>query len=459
MAGSRISPTRRRSRRGRRYLSRLRPPSGVTVVAFLLVAGGCSDSSSSTTPTGPPTISVLASGSELQIGQAVHFTAQVRNDRGDLLESVAVVWSTSDASIVMVEPETGVGRAEGDGVAQITASSGGASGSMEVAVLPPPIESVTLVGLFRIKAGESQEYEVIQELADGRVVHRPVTWTTSDPSIATASQDGVVTAHRPGEFQLILSIDGVDWVATLTVFDWVSAEGDGYLFTWIESQIPVENRFGQERLPRLVFGCGVESGFFFVWVDLEGFITASGLVVYSFDDEEIESATWSEGSDFDVLFHPGPTNLHRKNFASRIAGALRFGFGFSEFNASARATFFRVAGLQPHLEPLLAGCPSNALMEGPSEAESLRIHPPGGTAAMEAWRGTRAAPSAPSVRASSELDDARARRRVIDTQGEDEVPARLQPILPLERKLTPAPHVERRSLEQALEPGARSGGH
>jgi hypothetical protein len=57
----------------------------------------------------------------------------------------------------------------------------------------------------------------------------------------------------------------------------------------------------------------------------------------------IFSQIWDELSpNYRTLWHPGPTNVERRAFGSQLGLARRFGFAFTEFNASAKAMTFRV---------------------------------------------------------------------------------------------------------------------
>jgi hypothetical protein len=134
-------------------------------------------------------------------------------------------------------------------------------------------------------------------------------------------------------------------------------------------------------------------------------------VAYSFDGGTVFTQTWLESDDFDALIHPGLTNLARKNFAVLIAASRTFGFGFTEFQGSAKATIFRVTGMAGAIAPSLAACPGNGVVTGLDGVQMLRELQGAGeqsgaeAAVRRAWVHRRPA------RLSSSSCPCRARRR------------------------------------------------
>ncbi|MFG0252359.1 MAG: hypothetical protein ACF8NJ_05735, partial [Phycisphaerales bacterium JB038] len=161
--------------------------------------------------------------------------------------------------------------------------------------------------------------------------------------------------------------------------------------------------FGSSEYPELVLACNTTTQNVFAWVDTERFVTASGLVTYRFDEGGFVNQTWIEFDNFSALGHPGPTNLQTKNFAIAMAGARVFGFAFTEFQGPARATLFRVTGLDDLLPSLLALCPSNSVVAGAPELEQAR--------AVSEWRALSA-----SATATSELRTPREERRSFEAE-------------------------------------------
>lgn len=82
------------------------------------------------------------------------------------------------------------------------------------------------------------------------------------------------------------------------------------------------------------------------------------------------TAIWRElPPEYKTLYHPGP-NGSTKVFATQISASRQFGFAFTEYLGTAKATIFCVTGLSPLLSPLLSQCPSNAVVAGVPSAGS-----------------------------------------------------------------------------------------
>ena len=121
------------SEAGRRvYRKRLRTKGRVAVALAFACAFACVDG-----PTGPPgsfAISVSApSARPLAVGDTLRLDAEVRDQWGAPLPGVPVTWSSDDPRVASVDP-SGVVTAVGPGTAKVTAASGGAAGTVQLAV-------------------------------------------------------------------------------------------------------------------------------------------------------------------------------------------------------------------------------------------------------------------------------------------------------------------------------------
>lgn len=233
----------------------------------------------------------------------------------------------------------------------------------------PPVATVTLTGSLRVKVGDAYTYTATARLADGTIVVRPVTWGVLETAKATIDQNGVLVPIQTGTITILVTIDGVVWQGVTTAYDWDVVGGGSSIFLALRADNQITNRSGRSEYPELVIGCS--SGSFQIWVDTDGFVTASGLVAYSFDGGTIFTQTWIEFDGFSALGYPGSTNLIRKNFAQLMATARLFGFAFNEFQGSAKSVFFRVTGLPGILPPVLAACPNNNVITSDAELRLL----------------------------------------------------------------------------------------
>ena len=119
--------------------------------------------------------------------------ANVLDANDAVLAGVPVTWSTSDPDVATVDA-TGAVTAVGPGLAIITATGGGASGTatLRVTSLALDIQPATAA----MDVGATSQFAATNAIG-------PVTWTSSDQSIATVSAAGIVTAESPGTVTII----------------------------------------------------------------------------------------------------------------------------------------------------------------------------------------------------------------------------------------------------------------
>jgi len=70
-----------------------------------------------------------------------------------------------------------------------------------------------------IQVGQTTQASVTMKDRRGRPISRPVTWSSSDPTVATISASGLVTGAKAGSTSIIASSDNVSGSAGLTVQD------------------------------------------------------------------------------------------------------------------------------------------------------------------------------------------------------------------------------------------------
>jgi hypothetical protein len=75
--------------------------------------------------------------------------------------------------------------------------------------LTPPLRTVT--------AGQTAQYAAAVVDLHSVPLNEPVTWTSSDPTVATVDANGLVTSYRPGTVTITASADGASATGTLVV--------------------------------------------------------------------------------------------------------------------------------------------------------------------------------------------------------------------------------------------------
>lgn len=312
-----------------------------------------------------PVASVVVSGAAaITPGASVQLSAVVRDANGATLTDRSIIWGTTNTGVATVSVN-GLVTGVAPGTVTISASSEGRTGTVLIEVRSV-VASVTVSGRFRVKVGDGYQYSVTARTADGTVVERPVAWSVSTPSAGTFTAGGELTPATVGTITIVATIDGARWEVEATAYDWLSLSGSGSFFTSLPADNLITNQFGSSEYPELTFACS-STGSFLVWVSTDRFVTASGLVAFSFDGGTPISQSWLEFDSFHSLGKAG-TNASVKSFALQVAGARQFAFAFGEFRSSARATTFRVTGLATRLTPLFAACPGSSIQSAVAEA-------------------------------------------------------------------------------------------
>ncbi len=158
-------------------------------------------------------VELIASRTEIGVGEKILLTAIVTDAEGAVLENAAVTYVASQAKIADVS-STGEVKALAVGKATVMASAGDAVASVEFTVKAEPVsltfdpESVVL--------GEGNTLElsyVLSANSTGAIAE----WVSSDETVATI-EDGVLTAHKAGTAVVrAVLYNGVEGFCAVTV--------------------------------------------------------------------------------------------------------------------------------------------------------------------------------------------------------------------------------------------------
>jgi len=160
---------------------------------------------------------------------------------GDTLAGRPFTWSSSNTAVATVTPY-GVVRGVWVGSVSISATTGGRSGTVVLRVVPRPVASVTAntSGFDALYPQGSLALGVTLQAANGDTLdssHRPVTWNSSNPAVATVDATGMVTGVSAGPVTISASREGHTGSVNLTVLpaptpnwaaatDWVTFQGN-----------------------------------------------------------------------------------------------------------------------------------------------------------------------------------------------------------------------------------------
>lgn len=192
--------------------------------AALIWGAGCensSDTDDAVTVSAIALDSSLSGGITMVVGETTNIAGKVSvlpEEAAGLPES----YHSSDTSIVTVDANGDV-KAVSDGLAMITISVGGKNAHFEVKVEPKkiPVETVTLPDEWKdgvtLKAEETMDIANKAAYTPSTATHTSESYASSNEEVATVSAEGIVTALKPGETEITITIDGKSASFTLTV--------------------------------------------------------------------------------------------------------------------------------------------------------------------------------------------------------------------------------------------------
>jgi uncharacterized protein YjdB len=179
--------------------------------------------SASVAVTDVPAASVAVSPTTLAMlpGDTARVSAVVKDANGNVLANRGVNWSSSNAAVASVAA-TGTVTAVAAGSATITAQVDGVTATTTVTVSAPPPAPVASVAVTvtpsSLTVGQTAQSSVTLRDAAGNVLSgRSVTWSSANPSVATVSASGIVTAVSAGSASIVATSEGQTGAATETV--------------------------------------------------------------------------------------------------------------------------------------------------------------------------------------------------------------------------------------------------
>lgn len=169
-----------------------------------------------------PVASVVVTPSldTLIIGGTVQLAATPQDAGGNPLSGRALQWASSDESIATVS-SSGLVHTFAVGSATITATSEGKVGASTIVVIPVPVATVAVSPTTQtvIVGSTTPAFTAVTKDGSGNVLTgRVVTWSSSDPNIATIdASTGVATGVAPGTVTITATSEGKTGTASLEV--------------------------------------------------------------------------------------------------------------------------------------------------------------------------------------------------------------------------------------------------
>ena len=152
------------------------------------------------------------------LGDTRQFFALAVDAGGAIIPGVAFSWNSSSPAVATVTSDGGVATAITSGVTTISASTGSLTGSAALTVAQTIHSIDVMPGTVTVTEGEVVPFTAVARDANGHVVSAATfIWSTSNPTVATVTGSGVVTATGGGTAQVTASAGTVTGSGTLTV--------------------------------------------------------------------------------------------------------------------------------------------------------------------------------------------------------------------------------------------------
>src|SRR6266699_2596390 len=170
------------------------------------------------TPPAVASVSVTPATVTLLAGTAVQLTASTRDSSGTLLTGRSISWSSGSGTVASVNAN-GLVSAMTQGSATITATSEGKSSTAAITVTSVPVASVLVSpATATVRVGQTVQLTATARDSTGSTLPgRTVSWGSSNPSIATVNNSGLVTGIVAGTATITATSEGKSSTAAVTV--------------------------------------------------------------------------------------------------------------------------------------------------------------------------------------------------------------------------------------------------
>jgi uncharacterized protein YjdB len=191
----------------------------VATLVAIAAAISCGDASG----TGPDSnvaaeVAITPPTSTISIGAQLPLQARVQDPEGRVLPGASVLWTVQDPSIATVSA-AGVVTAIKLGTTQVAASYNGKSAVATITVQKTPVATI-VVQPAQVSAAAGTKVTLTAVAYDGSqnaLTDRGITWSSSNPGVATVDGAGVVSAVSAGTATLTASSEGKSATSTITV--------------------------------------------------------------------------------------------------------------------------------------------------------------------------------------------------------------------------------------------------
>ena len=198
-------------------MARLRELRRLSLVMLLAAACQHPDGPGDKTTVNKVNVSVPAA--QLVVGAVTQATAILLDAQGDTIVGRAPVWSSLTPSVLSV---TATGAVTGlqAGLGSVRATSGTASGDVQIGVKNPSAGAITFArdtATISVPGGSTQLIATVRDSTGALIENPAILWASSAPLIASVNTAGLVTAIAVGTAAITATIDGQTATANIIV--------------------------------------------------------------------------------------------------------------------------------------------------------------------------------------------------------------------------------------------------
>jgi uncharacterized protein YjdB len=145
------------------------------------------------------TVSINVTAAQIEVGRTITITPTVKDQRDSVMTGRTVIWQSFNTSVATVTNGVVIGVSKGQ--ATVTATVEGKTASATIFVTDASVASVTVNALVpsTFFVGQSvQATATLRDLTNNILTNYAVTWTSSNPAVASVSPSGLITATSVG---------------------------------------------------------------------------------------------------------------------------------------------------------------------------------------------------------------------------------------------------------------------
>lgn len=161
------------------------------------------------------------SSQSLPVGSSRALTVAVSDKDGRAIQGRVIIFSSSNPAIATVTSTgTIAGISVGRAVISAFAAQDQVTGTATVDVVQVPVQSIAISPAGAQTVFQGLTLQLAATVKDGNnniLTGRTISWTTSNPAIATVSSTGVVTGAALGNAQITVECEGVTSSVSVTV--------------------------------------------------------------------------------------------------------------------------------------------------------------------------------------------------------------------------------------------------